>query len=400
MLARFHQIDNTLTEYQPYWRFEPFLYARTDRYPSWPEHASLCDWLQQLTPEQITELKSAPDKLTDTVSAFLPNDIAALTALSRVDVAADVTLPPRLACGIPGRKLQQILSLSAVALTSDIKPEWLEWCSGKGYLGRLLASESGSAVTSLEYQRSLCESGQREADKLGLPMRFVQADALADNATELMHNRQHAVALHACGDLHISLLQKAAQKRLAAITLSPCCYHLTRDSHYQPMSQAAKQSCLRLSKAELRIPLQETVTGGERVVRHRETEMIYRLGLDALLQQQLAISDYLPIPSIKKSQLALGFEHFCQWAAAEKGIVLADCDYQYYQQIGEQRFWLMERLSLVQQLFRRPLEIWLALDKCLFLQQQGYQVTLTEFCDREITPRNIVIQALAKKAAK
>jgi len=50
-------------------------------------------------------------------------------------------------------------------------------------------------------------------------------------------------------------------------------------------------------------------------------------------------------------------------------------------------------LDLVRFLFRRPLEIWLALDRALFLQEQGYQVELGTFCPRHATPRNILIVA-------
>jgi hypothetical protein len=43
-------------------------------------------------------------------------------------------------------------------------------------------------------------------------------------------------------------------------------------------------------------------------------------------------------------------------------------------------------------LFRRPLEIWLALDRALLLQEQGYAVQLGTFCAPHVTPRNLLIQ--------
>ncbi|MBW7436181.1 hypothetical protein, partial [Escherichia coli] len=52
-----------------------------------------------------------------------------------------------------------------------------------------------------------------------------------------------------------------------------------------------------------------------------------------------------------------------------------------------------EKLSLVQQGFRRLLEMWLVCDKALFLEEQGYQVSVNEFCPREVTPRNLLIHA-------
>jgi hypothetical protein len=43
--------------------------------------------------------------------------------------------------------------------------------------------------------------------------------------------------------------------------------------------------------------------------------------------------------------------------------------------------------------FRRPLEVWLALDRVLYLAEQGAEVTWGTFCAKAITPRNIIIDA-------
>ena len=121
--------------------------------------------------------------------------------------------------------------------------------------------------------------------------------------------------------------------------------------------------------------------------------MSYRLGLDSLLQETSNQNGYIPIPSIKKSQLSQGFASFCQWAKQHKNLEIALDDLDFWYHKGQARFIQMERLSLVQQVFRRPLEMWLVCDKALRLEQAGYDVSLSTFCHRDITPRNILIQA-------
>lgn len=76
------------------------------------------------------------------------------------------------------------------------------------------------------------------------------------------------------------------------------------------MSSVAKSSALTLSKSDLRIPLQETVTGGERVKRHRQLEMSYRLGFSQLLKSELNIDEYIPVPSIKNQNYLKGLNRF------------------------------------------------------------------------------------------
>lgn len=397
MLHLFQSLDRFLVDHQSLWRFEPFFSSCTNTFPWQADNAPLCAWLDSLTPEQIEHFKLDNDALIEAISDYLPHitQIATWTKLPTLTTQG-LHLSRGVDNGVPGRKLQQIVSMGEAALNSHHGSEWLEWCSGKGFLGRILASQSGQPVTSFEYQQSLCESGQREADKQGLTMKFVQGDAFSPDSIDAFNPNQHAVALHACGDLHVSLIQHGSQKQLPALTFSPCCYHLIRDEIYQPMSDAAKQSHLALSKSELRIPLQETVTGGERVKRHRIEEMTFRLGFDVLLKEAKGVEQYQPIPSIKKSQLSEGFEAFCQWASTQKGIELPDVDYAEYEDKGRQRYWQMERMSLVQQPYRRALELWLVLDKALFLEQKGYKVELSQFCSRETTPRNILVHAIKR----
>jgi hypothetical protein len=123
--------------------------------------------------------------------------------------------------------------------------------------------------------------------------------------------------------------------------------------------------------------------------------MTFRLALDELLINEMGYQEYVSVPSIKKSLLSEGFEAFCQWAAEKKQITLPECDWDKYLADGEKRFLRMEQLSLVIKPFMRALEVWLALDKALYLREHQFDVQLKTFCAKEITPRNLLL--LAKK---
>ncbi|ENM5761671.1 methyltransferase [Vibrio mimicus] len=397
MHSQFTLLDSFLTQTQPFWRYEAFHACRAEALPWGVQYPALDQWLNSLSLQEIEEYKADPERLTQILTEFFPSlaEIKGTMTVAKPPYMPSLPLPKHFDKGIPGRKWQQIEAMGKVLIAHHQGKQWLEWCSGKGYLGRILASVSQQPVVSFEYQAELCHSGQQEADALKLPMRFVQGDAFANDSVNLFEQVTHAVALHACGDLHVRMLQYATSAGVEAISFSPCCYHLTHDEHYQAMSSVAQNSVLKLTRQELRLPLQETVTGGERVKRHRQQEMIYRLGFDALLSQQFGFSSYVSVPSIQKSQLSLGFAAFCVWASKEKSISLdLECaDFAYFEHIGFQRFWQMERVSLVQEGFRRLLEIWLVLDKALYLQEKGYHVSVSEFCERQVTPRNLVVNA-------
>ena len=138
----------------------------------------------------------------------------------------------------------------------------------------------------------------------------------------------------------------------------------------------------------------ETVTAGHTVRRQREQFQAMRLGFDCLQREVRGVDAFLPVPSLPARWGRLEFFDFCQQCADLKGIVLPDnVDWHHYLQLGMQRFREVAALDLVRLLFRRPLEIWLGLDRALFLQEQGYQVQLGTFCDARITPRNLMLLA-------
>lgn len=274
----------------------------------------------------------------------------------------------------------------------------LEWCAGKGHLGRLLASRFQVPVVSLEWQAQLCDAGEQLALQKQLPQTFICADAFQLQPSPFKC-RQHAVALHACGDLHVTLLKQASQAQTQAVSLSPCCYHLIQHKTYQPISEVAQASAMRLSRRDLQLPLQQSVIANPKQQALRLQEVAWRLAFDSLQRQTRGVDEYLPIPTVKQSQLSGNFVEFCRWAAAQKNLELNPAiDFDAFLLLGIQRQRLTRRIDLVAHLFRPIIELWLLLDRCCFLEEQGYCVSLQAFCDVQLTPRNALIHATWHKS--
>jgi hypothetical protein len=160
------------------------------------------------------------------------------------------------------------------------------------------------------------------------------------------------------------------------------------------MSEVAKSSMLRLTSSDLKLALQETVTSGKRITRLREIETHWRLAFDCLLDDVTDKQGYLSVPSAKKAFFSGEFKDFCLWAADKKGIQLpVEIDYDHYLTLGKKRRQITQRIELVRHGFRRLIELWLVLDRVLYLEQYGYDVSISEFCQKNITPRNILIEA-------
>ncbi|MCW8841231.1 MAG: SAM-dependent methyltransferase [Gammaproteobacteria bacterium] len=386
-MRRFHLLDALLDEHVRLWRPQPFKQER----PAWcAELPELCATLLALTDAELARLTQDSAALNAVLNEHLPKlaQLSSLTALTELSAAELESPGPHFAAGIPGRKWQQITAFSAVL--GEVRAPLLEWCGGKGHLGRLLALQWQQPVLTLEREQEFCEAGKEMAERAHVAQHFHTADVL-DDAVEAYLSGRHAVALHACGELHRNLVRRAAALEMPALDIAPCCFHLYGDEQYQPFTPGAR---LELARDDLRLAVTETVTAVGREVRLRDREMAWKLGFEDMRRAQTGNPHYHPLRPIDKQWLKLGFAGFCHALAEREGLCLAGAiDWEYYAARGWQRQRETMRLSLLRHTFRRAIELWLVLDLACYLEANGYRVTLGTFCERELTPRNILLSA-------
>ena len=391
LLARFTALDTFLTAHEALWKPRPFTHLQLPWEASYPELAA---WLRGRSLDEAESAHNHPDLL------HAPEPFASLAAMS-VALSAVDELPAhaleaaghRLNVDVPGRKWQQIEAFASRLQFSDTPRHWLDWCSGKGHLGRRLL-QPGQQLTCLEYDPALVASGQALSQRHHLHALHVEQDVLASDAASLLQAEHTPVALHACGDLHVRLIQLASAAGCKQLAIAPCCYNRISRPEYTPLSYGAKGSALQLSLDDLALPMSETVTAGARVRRQRDTSMARRLGFDLLQRQLRGIDEYLPTPSLATAWLDKPFAEYCHHLAALKELsTIGPQDWTALEAAGWQRLAQVRNLELLRGLFRRPLELWLVLDRALFLAEQGYIVRLGTFCETPLTPRNFLLLA-------
>jgi len=385
--------------HREFWQPAPF----TDPAPAWTHKwPALAERVAGLSDDDCRQLDDDPGKLAELAAEVLPS-LGAYGELTDMPELApgpnDLnTLPEVRATDMPGRK-----RLQAGAFAGAIQPleqDILDWCCGKGHLARTLAPLCHGEVTGFEWNAALVDEGNRLARKFGDAVTLRCQDVMTDSL--MLPPTVHGVALHACGDLHRHFIRRVADGALTRLSVSPCCYHLMEKPDYQPLSQRAKtwDNSLALTRDDLRLAVQETVTAPERVREQTRRVSGWRLGFDGLQRHQRNADTYLPVPPHPSSLLNGEFAGFCYWAAGKKGLELPeDTDFAHWETHGERRLGEVRRHELVRHLFRRPLELWLVLDYAMFLEEQGYDVRVGTFCERQLTPRNLLIDAIKRKQA-
>jgi hypothetical protein len=390
LATRFLALGHFLKAHEALWKPRPFTQAHLGWEATYPQ---LARWLRGRTLAEAEHGLAAPLQLMAPAPfPALAAQAIALSDLGPLPEHIPPSAPARLNRDVPGRKWQQIEAFARHVHFAQPPTHWLDWCSGKGHLGRRLASMGGQPLTCYEYDPALVADGQALSEHHGHTAQHCCVDVLASTVT--LPASVTPVALHACGDLHVRLLRLAVAAHCQALAVAPCCYNRTQAARYVPLSAMGARSGLALSLDDLALPASEAVTAGARVLRQRDTSMARRLGFDLLQRTLRGVDEYLPTPSLPVNWLARPFEDYCRHLAELKGVpVLAPVDWAGLEAQGWARLAQVRNLELVRALFRRPLELWLALDRALWLADHGYQVRLGTFCDASVTPRNLLILA-------
>jgi len=383
---RLMELQAVLEAHQALWRASPFRIRR----PQWCEqHPALAEAVLGLDEATLETFIADAAACHAWLAPRLPiaGALGRLTDLPPLPARA---LPPtdrRFDWTIPGRKREQIEAFAAH--TPAAPAPLLEWCAGKGHLGRRLALADGVPVRSLEIDPVLCGDAAQLAARAGVAQTVVCADALDERSHDCVQD--HAVvALHACGELHRSLVRRAAQAGAHGYRIAPCCYHLGVADAYRPLSRDAS---LALDADDLRLAVTETVTAPRHVRRRLARDQAWKLGFIALrneLEGEAARS-FRPVPS---RWLSGDFAGFCRALAGREGVRLPDAvDWAHWLAVGQRRRDEVRRLELVRHAFRRALELWLVMDLAVGLEEAGFAVQAGSFCDRVLTPRNLMVLA-------
>lgn len=375
-----------LDAHRHYWAPSPFHASR----PSWcTDHPGLTEAVLQLDDATVDLYRDDPAQAADWLSHHLPG-LREILDLSELASLPSRSLPPtaaRFEAEIPGRKLAQIEAF--LAHLPPLPGPALEWCAGKAHLGRRLHRVDGITVNALEIDATLCAHAARLAVRQGVEQHILEVDALSADGIAHVRDRD-VLALHACGELHRHLVRSAAVNGARSIHIAPCCYARGAGSSYRPLSQSAT---LVLDAGALRLAVTETVTAPLHDRRRLARDQAWKLGFIALCKSmdEGTAGTFRPIPG---EWLKQDFQHFCTQLAAREGVALpAHIDWTRWESIGERRRSELLRLEIVRHAFRRPLEIWLALDIALGLDERGFDVEMGAFCARSLTPRNLLISA-------
>ena len=386
LTARSEALHRFLSVTKPLWEPRPF----ENPAPPWTEsHSELTAFLDALEDDTLSRLEADPDALRHALTPWLPT-LPAAAALDALPLEPRIP-PSPFFLSVPARKAAQIEAfLRALETLGPPAGSAVDWCAGKGHLSRALAERFGLTVRALEKDPALIAEGERLAE--GQPISFEAEDVLAGPIA--LEPGEHLCALHACGGLHDAALHTFSGRHGGQLFLAPCCYALHRPHGGHWRSWAKSAPAIELDPHALRLAAADLATAPAGVRARRARELVLRQAFDLFQRQTFERDRYLPCPSMPAAIIDGGFEAFATEAAAHHGLALpAQLDGDRWMAAGAERAALVRRRNLLRLAFGRVLELRIVLDRGLWLAEQGFAVSLTPFCERALTPRNLLLSA-------
>lgn len=387
-----------LQRWRPLWTERPFIGMPL----SWEaDHAEVSSWLRGLSDAQAEALHVDAEGLLEgpVQLARLQREAWQLCATAELPTASlgreHHGALHRWGLGVPGRKREQVLAFAGAV--SPSLPEgvngYVDWCAGKGHLGRALGKLSGRPVLFVERRAELCRVAVERADHEGVTSEALTCDVL-EAAPALMSDKA-LLALHACGALGDAAIAAFLEQDSPLLALAPCCYHHQPGHDTLPLrSSIGRAHPLVASPSQLRLATAEETAAPERTRLRRRRKEAFRQGLDLLLREASGQDRYTRLPPIPKAWFAAPFADWVERVAREHQLQLPPrWDRARAEARGWQRAREAARLSLVRLIFRRPLETYVVLDRALLLAERGREVAVGRFCHRATSPRNLLIVA-------
>lgn len=378
-----------LRRWRAVWEPRPFVEGP----PPWVgEEPALARWLRARSAEEVEVFEEDPAAHPEAPALLRMWTAQAAAFEARLGPPPAVSASPQTAPPgrhVPAAKARQIAALLPL-LPRSRRP--VDWCAGKGHLARALALRDGEPVQAVERDERLCAAGEELARREGAAITFRAADVLGEDLGGWLGGEATLHALHACGDLGLRALRHARAGEAEQVCLAPCCYHRI-EGDWRPLCPEAGE--LRLRAVTLRLATSEEVRAAPRLRRARRRAMRLRLAVDLLLRERRGEDRFHVLPSWPDAWAAEGLAGLIRRLNEARGLELPEDAVRLARVEAEAAVRLHEAraLGMARAPFRRPLELWLVLDRARWLERAGMRVEVRLFCARAVSPRNVLVRA-------
>lgn len=304
-------------------------------------------------------------------------------------------IPKKLLSKISKKKQHEILVIQN-ELAGFEYDEIVDIGSGAGHLSSVLISENQKKAHCIDQSSEYQEIGKRKLKKLApeiLERIDFQHQTFVDETPIKTSKSSLLIGLHACGDLSPIILGSFQKNEFSLVLNYGCCFHKLTEK-YLNLSQTAQKNPLKFNKYNLTLATKSYKTQSLKTYKEKLRVKNFRYTLHLFVQKKLN-KDFESLGNAKKEDYLGNFSDYafkympelCETTTQEE---LNDF---YICETTQNQVKQILSLGVLRSHLARLIELYIILDRALWLNEKGYEVKITESFDRSLSPRNISLLA-------
>jgi hypothetical protein len=271
---------------------------------------------------------------------------------------------------------------------------------GIGHLAQSLANHYDLTTTSLDMDPVMQETGRQRQVNNKVDYIQVKVDAENSQFQTLLSSDCMTLGLHTCGPLANHQIKASCANKIKGLISFGCCYEkLQHDPNSQNISNYAKNLKNPITFNYFALTL---ATRAHRKMHEKDYELklkvkFFRYAIHILLNDEYGMKELI---SLGNSSPKLYDESFGNYVIEQfRRINLPlhhtkdELDAYFTNPERQELIWKMLTAGLIRNAFGRLMELYILLDRALYLEEHGYKVELQEFFDEPVSPRNLGIVA-------
>ena len=263
---------------------------------------------------------------------------------------------------------------------------------GIGHLSNIFVHSKVKSAHCIDMNKEFQEAGKRKLarwlkeniEKVSFINKEVRSD-LDLNLTD----KTLLAGLHSCGSLSNDLIDCYKYNKKGGLLNFGCCYHKLED-HYN-LSQIAKENPLTLTNNALHLATRSYAYTNEKDVMARRKVKSYRYALHHLGMKYFD-DGFFTLGNGKGSDYDGSFSDYVyKYYPKAKGLSQAEIENFYESFEVQEKINENFCLDFIRGLFGRVIEMYLLLDRVLYLREDEIDAKMYQVFDRKLSPRNIAI---------
>lgn len=219
-----------------------------------------------------------------------------------------------------------------------------------------------------------------------------------EKINQIYHQDAFSIGLHTCGNLANILIENTISHQAQGLLSFGCCYYRMNPAQDFPKSNFYKdQGSFKLNQYSLTLATRAHCKTDRETFDTKKQVKNYRYALHLLLIEKFNIDNAFDVGECHTRTYWLDFHVYASeklnYLNLSHSLSNTDLDAFYWRADIQKELRDLFLCNLVRWKFGRLLELYILLDRCLYLEEAGFKVELSQFFNEEESPRNLGILA-------